>query len=196
MAPRPYRLGRRQAATEQTRAKILEAAGRLLTGPAGSFTLDAVAKEADVARMTVYYQFQSKAGLLEALLDSLAIVQGREQIIAAMRQPDALAALDGLIAAFVGFWSQDRAVYRRLQALSELDAELDAVVTARYDRMLRASRTIAERAGVADLEVVAPRLAALLGFPFFDAVAGEAPDAGAIAAYLGQLARTTLGLRS
>jgi AcrR family transcriptional regulator len=196
MAPRPYRLGRRQAATEQTRAKILEAAARLLTGPAGAFTLDAVAKEADVARMTVYYQFQSKAGLLEALLDSLAIVQGREQIVAAMRQPDALAALDGLVAAFVGFWIQDRAVHRRLQALAELDPELDAVVAARQERMLRAARTIAERAGAADLEAVAPRLAALLGFQFFDAVAGEAPDAAAIATYLRQLARTTLGVRS
>jgi AcrR family transcriptional regulator len=192
MAPRPYRLGRRQAATEQTRAKILEAAARLLTGPAGAFTLDAVAKEADVARMTVYYQFQSKAGLLEALLDSLAIVQGRERIVAAMSQPDALAALDGLIAAFVDFWTQDRAIHRRLQALAELDPELDAVVSARGERMLRAARVIAERYGCRDVETVAGRLAALLGFRFFDAVAGEPADAGAIAAYLGRLARTTL----
>ena len=31
--------------------------------------IDAVARQAGVARMTVYYQFESKKGLLEALLD-------------------------------------------------------------------------------------------------------------------------------
>ncbi len=74
MSPRPYRLGQRQMITEQTRTRILAAARELLMESSGfsSFSLDAVARQADVARMTVYHQFGSKIGLLEALCDSLA----------------------------------------------------------------------------------------------------------------------------
>src|SRR5262249_35010278 len=71
MSPRPYRLGQRQAAAEQTRARILAAARELLVASAGfsGFSVEAVARQAGVARMTVYYQFGSKPGLLEALYD-------------------------------------------------------------------------------------------------------------------------------
>ena len=74
MSPRPYRLGQRQAATDETRARILAAARELLAASDGltGFSIEAVARQADVARMTVYYQFGSKPGLLEALFDDLA----------------------------------------------------------------------------------------------------------------------------
>ena len=73
MSPRPYRLGRREAAVADTRERILAAARDVLgeNGFAG-FTIDAVADRAGVARMTVYYQFDSKGALLDALLDALA----------------------------------------------------------------------------------------------------------------------------
>src|SRR5713226_4068485 len=78
MSPRPYGLGQRQATTEQTRARIINAARELLAESSGfsGFSIDAVARQADVARMTVYHQFGSKIGLLEALCDSLAIYVG------------------------------------------------------------------------------------------------------------------------
>ena len=81
MSPRPYRLGQRQIATEQTRARILAAARELLltSDTFTGFSIDAVARQADVARMTVYHQFGSKIGLLEALSDSLAAHGGMEQ---------------------------------------------------------------------------------------------------------------------
>jgi len=62
MSPRPYRLGQRQATTEQTRARILGAARELLTSSAGfaGYSIDAVARQADVALMTVYHQLGSK----------------------------------------------------------------------------------------------------------------------------------------
>ena len=44
------------------------------------FSIETVARQADVARMTVYHQFGSKLGLLEALCDSLAASGGMEQI--------------------------------------------------------------------------------------------------------------------
>ena len=74
MAPRPYNLGQRQASAEETRRRIVAAARDLLadeSGPPG-FTVDTVARRAGVARMTVYHQFRSKRGVLEALFDDLA----------------------------------------------------------------------------------------------------------------------------
>src|SRR5512135_1481496 len=110
MSPRPYRLGQRQAATEQTRARILAAARELLLGSDAfsGFSIDAVARQADVARMTVYHQFGSKIGLLEALSDSLAAQGGMEQLAAAFRRPEPLEALAQYIRVFSRFWDSDR----------------------------------------------------------------------------------------
>ena len=90
MSPRPYRLGQRQATTDQTRTRILAAARELLAAAGGiaGFTVEAVARHADVSRMTVYYQFGSKAGLLEALFDQLATTGRLPQgAVAALNQP-------------------------------------------------------------------------------------------------------------
>ena len=74
MSPRPYRLGKRKEAVDETRDRILAAAQEILKGDGYmEFTVDTVAGEADVSRATVYYQFGSKAGLLEALFDDLAV---------------------------------------------------------------------------------------------------------------------------
>ena len=61
-------MGQRQAVAEKTRDRILAAARKLLLAKDFSeFTMEAVGRAADVSRLTVYYQFNSKAGLLEAL---------------------------------------------------------------------------------------------------------------------------------
>src|SRR5260370_38951822 len=92
MSPRPYRLGQRKVLTEQARARILTAARELLMASDGfsGFSIDAVARQADVARMTVYHQFGSKIGLLEALSDSLAAHGGMEQLASAFRPQEPL----------------------------------------------------------------------------------------------------------
>src|SRR5579871_6095912 len=104
---RPYKAERRQAATEQTRARILDAARALLAtgGSFSGFTIDAIARHADVARMTVYYQFGSKVGLLEALCDDLAERGGMEQMGRAFHQEEPLDALAEYIRVFSGFWA-------------------------------------------------------------------------------------------
>src|ERR1017187_5182858 len=74
MSPRPYNLGKRQDLIGQGRRQILDAT-RALLGEFSSytaFTVEAVARRADVARATVYYQFGSKSGRLEALFDALS----------------------------------------------------------------------------------------------------------------------------
>ena len=128
VSPRSYNLGKRKAASEETRGRIIAAARRLLDAPNGvsAFTIDAVAREADVARMTVYYQFASKMGLLEALYDDLAAGSLMPLLPVAMRDPDPKSSLRAVLSAFATFWASDRRIIRRLRALASLDPEVDA----------------------------------------------------------------------
>src|SRR5207237_10798065 len=121
MSPRPYRLGQRQATTEQTRARILAAARELLMARDGfnGFSIDAVARQADVARMTVYYQFGSKIGLLEALSDYLATNGGLDQLSTAFRRTEPLEALEAVVNIFSRFWEADGMLLRLLLALAD-----------------------------------------------------------------------------
>src|SRR5579864_289178 len=73
MSPRPYHMGKRQAAADDTRARILEAARQLLANESETdLSMEAIARRANVSRLTIYYQFESRPGLLEALYDHLA----------------------------------------------------------------------------------------------------------------------------
>lgn len=147
MTPRPYKLGQRQLATDETRRRIISAAREILAGESGdlAFTVDAVARQAGVARMTVYYQFRSKRGLLEALFDHLANHGLMPHFRAVMQEPAPSRALDGLIAAFAAFWESDRLVLRRVRALTALDAEVGEGVRARDERRREHLRKIVGR---------------------------------------------------
>lgn len=203
MSPRPYRLGQRQATTEQTRARIIAAARELLVASNGfsGFSIDAVARQADVARMTVYYQFGSKIGLLEALSDSLAAHGGMEQLAAAFRRPDPLDALAEYIAVFGRFWNSDRLVTRRLRALAALDPDFEQVVRARDEWRRGGLRVIVQRL-VEKYGRPAPEafdeavdvLYTLIGFECFDTLAGPTRNLEEIAPVVQRLARSALGL--
>jgi AcrR family transcriptional regulator len=127
MSPRAYKLGLRKLATDETRSRIIEAARRLLAAPsdAGRFSIEAVAREAGVARMTVYYQFGSRLGLLEAIYDDLASRGLMSNLPAAFQQPDPLNAFLAVVDAFARFWATDRVITRRLRALALLDTEVE-----------------------------------------------------------------------
>ncbi len=203
MSPRPYRLGQRQATTEQTRARIIAAARELLVASNGfsGFSIDAVARQADVARMTVYYQFGSKIGLLEALSDSLAAHGGMEQLAAAFSRPDPLDALTEYIAVFSRFWNSDRLVTRRLRALAALDPDFEQVVRAR-DEWRRGGLRVIVRRLVEKYGRPAPEafdeavdvLYTLIGFECFDTLAGPTRNLEEIAPVVQRLVRSALGL--
>jgi AcrR family transcriptional regulator len=181
MAPRPYRLRQRQTTVEQTRARIVAAARALLAAPGGfsGFTVDAVAAEAGVARMTLYNQFGSKMGLLEALFDDLAARGLLERLRAAFGRAEPEEVLDDLIAAFGGFWNGERIVIRRIRALASIDADFEQAVRARDERRRETFRTIlgrfAEKHGKPSLEAreeVVNILHTLTSFETFDSLAG------------------------
>jgi AcrR family transcriptional regulator len=203
MSPRPYRLGQRQKATEQTRTRILRAARELLlTSDAFSgFSIDAVARQADVARMTIYHQFGSKIGLLESLSDSLASHGGMEQLANAFRQPEPLKALEEFITVFSRFWQSDRLVTRRLRALSALDPDFEKVVKARDERRREGLRVMVLRfvekygkPAPEAIDVVVNILFTLLSFETFDTLAGSTQSIEEVSPFVQRLARATLGL--
>ena len=201
MSPRPYRLGQRQAANEQTRARILSAARALLMSPDGysRFSIEAVARQADVARMTVYHQFGSKIGLLEALCDSLAVSGGMDQMATAFRQPDPFDALNQYLLVFSRFWDVDRLVMRRLRALAALDPDFEQVIRARDERRRQGVRVLAQR--LVEQQVLPPDAArdeiidvlfTLSSFETFDTLAGPTCSLQEVAPLVYRLARAAL----
>jgi AcrR family transcriptional regulator len=136
MSPRPYQLGKRQEQVDEVRQRVIDAARDLLRGSTSytAFTVDGVAKRADVARATVYYQFGSKTGLLEAICDSLAIEGGLTELDGAFTRADPHQALRHFVERFARFWTVDRLVMRRLRALAALDPEVGTVIADRDAR--------------------------------------------------------------
>ncbi len=201
MSPRPYQLGQRQAASEQTRNRIISAARELLMVREGfsGFSIDAVARQADVARMTVYHQFGSKIGLLEALCDSLAASGGMEQLASAFRRPQPLDALDEYITVFGRFWESDRPVTRRLRGLAALDADFEQVIRARDERRRTGLRVIVGRLveqhgqpAPAALDELVEVLYTLTSFETFDTLAGPARNIEQVTPLIRRLARAAL----
>jgi AcrR family transcriptional regulator len=201
MSPRPYRLGKREEVIDQSRRRIQDAARELLRDAAAypGFTVDAVARRADVARATVYYQFGSKTGLLEAVCDDLAEAGGLAELARVFTNPDSDAAIDGFITAFAGFWAADRIVMRRLRALAALDPDVGLVIAARDQRrreglVILVGRLPAGTAAAAEQTV--RLLYTLTSFETFDTLAGPDQDLAYALPIVIRLAGAVLSLQA
>ena len=204
MSPRPYRLGRRQGAIEKTRKRVLRAARDLLAvrGGADRFSIDAVARRAGVARMTVYHQFGSRRGLLEALFDSFAVGGGLPNLLAgAFQRPDPHDTLAGVIMAFARFWEAGRTGIRRVRALGVLDPELGDALDARNQRRREVVRAVVKRLterygrpAPDERAQVEEMLYTLTSFETFDTLAGPKRGLEEVAPAILQLARAATGL--
>jgi AcrR family transcriptional regulator len=200
---RPYKLGQRQVAADKTRASILAAARALLgaEGGVGELTMEAVARQAGASRMTVYYQFKSKTGLLEALCDDLATRGGMDQMASVFACPDPLDALSEFVRLFARFWGSDRRVIRRLHGMAALVPEIEAVIRAREARRREGLHELVRRIagqrghpapGAAEETVNV--LWAVISFEMFHALAGPDRTFEQVAPEVIQLARAALGL--
>lgn len=135
MPERAYTSPARDAAAAETRAKVLVAAARLLrkAPDPGKVSLDAIAKAAGVTRLTVYNQFGSRRGLLEAVFDDIAREGGLHRLGAAMAMPDPRAALDRVVDVFCDFWSTNEAL-GTLHAAAAGDSEFAVALAERNAR--------------------------------------------------------------
>jgi AcrR family transcriptional regulator len=181
MSPRPYQLGKRQGRIDEGRQRILDTAQTLLSESTSyaDFTIDAIARRADVARATVYYQFDSKTGLLEALCDSLADAGRLSELASAFSREDPVEAVVEFIGCFARFWDADRLAMRRLRALASLDPDVRLVISSRDDRRRSGLTVLVRRLDergllTGDANESVSTLFALTSFEFFDDLA--APD--------------------
>lgn len=196
MSPRPYSMQKRRLANSLTRARILQAALQLLSAPQETdLSMDAIARRADVARLTVYYQFDSRAGLLEALYDYLAERGNMRRMPEVFQERDPRAAINRAVGIFVDFWASDPVAIRRLRAMAAFDAEIARGIQDRDSRRHRIFKDILKRLATAERNVFAEEefnsmadvLAMLTGFASYDALAaaGHSPE---------QIAATLIGL--
>jgi AcrR family transcriptional regulator len=139
-------MGKRQVASSKTRARILEAARQLLSSAsAADLSMDAIARGADVSRLTIYYQFESRAGLLEALYDHLATQGNMQRMAEVFQQRDLSASIAKMVRTFVGFWASDPVAMRRLRGMAALDSEIARGIHARDGRRPHIAREILKR---------------------------------------------------
>jgi len=103
-----------------------------------------VAKAAGVTRLTVYNQFGSRRGLLEAVFDNIARQGGLHEIADAMAMPDPLLALDRVIEIFCGFWARDAAIGRLHEAMAT-DPEFAEALLERNERRRKLVRMLVGR---------------------------------------------------
>lgn len=185
---------------EAGRDRIVTAACELLDDDdAEGFSIDAVARRAGVARMTVYNQFESKAGLLEAMFDVLAQRGPLAGMAEIFNEPDPVIALDAYVALFGRFWTLSRRTHRRLRAAALHDDELLAAMERRNDRRRRGVTELVRRLAdrmqptIARDELVNV-IFVLLSFDTFDALAGDSRTPEQIAPVVGRLIRSVVGV--
>jgi AcrR family transcriptional regulator len=189
-------MGKRRERVDESRRRVLNAARALLRegGSYTAFTVDAIAKRADVARATVYYQFGTKTGLLEAVCDDIAEAGQMSGLAGAFTNPRPIVALREFVMVFGRFWAVDRVVMRRLRALAALDPDVEAVIAARDARRLQGLIVLLSRFDGSWPESVTRMLYVLTSFETYDALAGADSDLAAVAPLVADLAFAALGL--
>jgi AcrR family transcriptional regulator len=181
MATRPYRATKRAEQSAQTREHCLAAARELMIG-AGfhRLTLDEVARAAGVTRVTIYNQFGSKLGLLEAMLDAFGRRGAAGRMGSAGGATDPWEGLVATITETVRFWNTDRPFVRRLLGLAAVDPETRDAIERREDMRRHGWAMVAEAfAAKGELPAGATKndavtvFQALSSFAMFDALQPE-----------------------
>jgi AcrR family transcriptional regulator len=146
MSKRSYFSRVRAEAAAEKRDTVIQAAARFLREEECivSFSLDAVAQAANVTRLTVYNQFGSRRGLLEAVFDNIARKGRLIRLNDAMADPDPLSGLDQLVEIFCDFWGSDPAVWRLHDAMA-IDPEFAQALFERNERRRRSLEVLVGR---------------------------------------------------
>jgi AcrR family transcriptional regulator len=175
---RPYELGKRLAASDRSKAAVLQAArAQLEASGFQNLTMEALARQSGVSRQTVHNLFGTKVNVLEALFDQIAQDGGMERMRHAMRQADAESMLGEFVKVFIEFWAKNRVFFRRIHGIAAIDPDFGAVVQMRNGRRKMAATRVVERlCGGIEKETKIQRSAALCAmtsFEFFDALFDE-----------------------
>lgn len=176
MCPRRYDMGERTRKVERTRRRILDAAIGLF-GEEGfqGTSVSRIAERADVTRATVYHHFDTKLGLIEALVADAADSAGLAEILHLGENAETDGDVRELLDAYTRFWASHEALFRNVIGLAGVDPEAAAVVEARDENRRRGMESLASRlgargtlaSGVSEADA-SQTLWLLTSFPVFD----------------------------
>jgi AcrR family transcriptional regulator len=195
---RSYELGKRLELMDQTRAAVLRAArAQLESGGYRQMTMGSLAADSGVTRQTIHNLFGTKAAVLEALFDVIALDGGMERMREVMTQPSPEAMLQGFVEVFCRFWAGNRVLHRRIHGIGAIDPEFGAVIEARNRRRFGAALRVVgliEKAGAGgNAGERAAALTALTSFEFYDALVENFPDEERAAGTVLEMARKLFG---
>jgi AcrR family transcriptional regulator len=202
VSPRQYALGARSGAVAETRGRVVAAARSLISDKGFHRTsLDEVAGRADVARATVYHQFGSKIGVLEAVLTDFEERAGLPALIELLATAPADVLLRTTLTAGCDYWSTDPDLCRKVIGLAATDPEAAAVLAVHDGGRLRILTDVVSRLAGADQlnedcsqETALDVLWLLTGFDTFDTLhRGRGLDTAATSDLLVRLATRQLG---
>ena len=149
MSPRQYRLGKRAETVEQTRERIIDATRELLAREGyPQASVDEVARVADVARATVYYQFGSKKGLIEAVIQDIQQRAGQGAVVDSVEVVDPVDAVRQAFVMGSRFWAAERPLVHKLTGLAAVDADVRRILAAvERDRLPLLARLVERLVG-------------------------------------------------
>jgi len=170
----------RRELVRATRARIVEAAGRLTRerGPNG-FSMDVLAKEAGVARATVYEHFRSKRAVLDELASSLARTVVIDESRTNMSEP--LVALRDILADVCRHWAEHEEGMRGLRTLTAITGNepvSDCVDEKQLRRLVEALSASGQMRAHWSVDDAVDALAALTAYPTYERLrrAPRAPE--------------------
>lgn len=187
---RPYRSEARAASADETRTNIIKSARRLLAGGKGvpKFSVDAVARDAGITRLTIYNQFTSKQGLLEAVFDDMAQQGGLHELASVFTELDMKKALRRFVSIFCNFWSMHGKVMPKFSAVAKLDAEIALSLKQRTERRRKALSVLTNRfADIQNKNDFVDVVFALTSFEMFEALSESHRSNAAAEALIWQL---------
>jgi AcrR family transcriptional regulator len=197
VSPRTYQLGARSAAVAQTRARVV-AAARDMFAEEGfhRVSLDALAQRADVARATVYHQFGSKLGLLEAVVGDFERRAGLDALAELIEHTPSDRLLRATVTAGSDYWATDPPLVRKTIAIAATDSDAAQLLAGRDAGRLELLTRVVERLVADDRlqDSCSPQSALdtlwlLTGFAAYDELThGRAMSTAAAAALLAELA--------
>jgi AcrR family transcriptional regulator len=173
---RSYRLGKREEAVALSRARIVDVARELMSRPDYlGLSVESVAEAAGVSRATVYNQFESKRGIIQAVFNDIGQRIEYDRVRDALADPDVNRAVDRVIVEHCRAWARDARVIRRVYALAATDPELTELRNQNEGWRQNDIRTLVERVrragalrkGWTEAEATAA-LGTLTSFPMFE----------------------------
>lgn len=118
---------------------------RLLSDGLAGLNFEKIAETAGMTRKSVYNHFESRAGLIEALMDDIGTRAGFHGLAGVWDKEDPKELLVSYFFELCRGWGADRDMFRLMIGMSAADPELGKAVRARVDRVRDGARVLNDR---------------------------------------------------